>query len=109
MSTAGRIFVVLNLVFAAGFVFFAGTHLQGAADYKQQLASYKQEKEEEVSRLTAQLTAVTQDREDANRELSAAQTARDNFQRLFWQSWSETARITIGHTMPEAVVISLIG
>lgn len=79
MSTAGRIFVVLNLVFAAGFVFFAGTHLQGAADYKQQLASYKQEKEEEVSRLTAQLTAVTQDREDANRELSAAQTARDNY------------------------------
>ena len=39
MSTAGRIFVVLNLVFAAGFVFFAGTHLQGAADYKQQLAT----------------------------------------------------------------------
>lgn len=58
MSPIGRVFIVLNLVFAGGFVAFAGTHLQKQHNYKSKFeaaekaaAEMAKLKDEQISKL----------------------------------------------------------
>lgn len=59
MSPIGRVFIVLNLALAGGFVVFAGTHLQQQHNYKQKLndaVTKAAEKEQTLNNQIAQLT-----------------------------------------------------
>jgi hypothetical protein len=62
MSPIGRVFIVLNLALAGGFVAFAGTHLQKQHDYKSQLETAQTAALEKEKELTAQIDVLTNER-----------------------------------------------
>lgn len=53
MSPIGRVFIVLNLVLAGVFAWFAGTNLQRQFDYKQELTNVKEAHDKEIQNLNA--------------------------------------------------------
>jgi hypothetical protein len=93
MSPIGRVFIVLNLALAGGFVAFAGTHLQQQHNYKDQLQEATKEaakKEQELgdrikvleSDLTTQEVAKTQFETQLNTTRDLLENAKLENQRL---------------------------
>jgi hypothetical protein len=62
MSPIGRVFIVLNLVLAAGFAWVSGTYLQKQDNYKQQLARAQTASAEEIKTLKVQIGRLEQER-----------------------------------------------
>jgi len=74
MSPIGRVFIVLNLLLAGGFVVFAGTHLQQQHNYK---TLYKQEQDDRKK--DADVAAQSLARaEQAARDFELAKTTNQN-------------------------------
>jgi len=59
MSPIGRVFIVLNLALAGGFVAFAGTHLQQQSNYKQKLADAEKKASDKEQVLNSQIAKLT--------------------------------------------------
>jgi hypothetical protein len=78
MSPIGRVFIVLNLILAGTFVGFAGTYLKRAADWKQKHEALVADKAKNDARLQAEIENRTNERNQAQRQLS---TAKSNFDR----------------------------
>ncbi|MCA8950267.1 MAG: hypothetical protein KDE27_12250 [Planctomycetes bacterium] len=85
MSPIGRVFIVLNLALAGGFVFFAGTHLQQQHNYKEQLQEANDKAAEKEKELTAQIDRLSSERtqlevakSQREAELTATQTTLKN-------------------------------
>src|SRR5262245_43630395 len=51
MSPIGRVFIVLNLALAGGFLVVSGTHLQKQDNYKKQLEAAKKDAAEKIAAL----------------------------------------------------------
>lgn len=62
MSPIGRVFIVLNLVLAGGFVYVSGTYLQKQHNYKEQLTSEKEAHDATRKQKDDQILALTNDR-----------------------------------------------
>lgn len=73
MSPIGRVFIVLNLALAGGFVAFSGTHLQQQHNYKEQLQQAQDAAEEKQKELQAQIDQLSSERTT----LEVAKTARE--------------------------------
>lgn len=73
MSPIGRVFIVLNLALAGGFVVFSGTHLQQQHNYKEALANAEKTAAETEANLNRQIETLTSDRNT----LENAKTARE--------------------------------
>ena len=61
MNSVARVFVVLNLILAAGFLLAAGTFLHQNENFKGQLTSEKQKHSEVISTLTAEKQGIQDD------------------------------------------------
>jgi len=68
MSPIGRVFIVLNLALAGTFVGFAGTYLQHQDNYKELLAEAQTDAEEAKSLADAQITKLTDEKNDLERQ-----------------------------------------
>lgn len=74
MSPIGRVFIVLNLLLAGGFVVFAGTNLQGQHKYKSELLE-----ERDARKKDNETAAQTQARLEAEaRQFENAKTTNEN-------------------------------
>ncbi|MCR9247276.1 MAG: hypothetical protein NXI31_19765 [bacterium] len=73
MSPIGRVFIVLNLALAGGFVVFAGTHLQQQHNYKSQLEEAQTAAAEKEKQLSGEIARL----EDERTSLEVAKTARE--------------------------------
>ncbi len=69
MSTIGRVFIVLNLALAVGFVFAAGTFLQRHTDYKAQYEAKVDELAQEKANYEGRSAELTNEIQDKDREL----------------------------------------
>ena len=81
MSTIGKVFIILNLVFSAGFLGWASNALAHAEDYKKQIADEKAasakalaEKQKEVDDLTVEKNAVTDQQRQFREQRDAFET-----------------------------------
>lgn len=77
MSPIGRIFIVLNLALAGGFVYFSGVYLQRATDWKQKHDTLQADMQKQVDQLTGQLTAEQAQKRDSDRKLNASEQAKN--------------------------------
>jgi uncharacterized protein YhaN len=74
MSPIGRVFIVLNLALAAGFVVVSGTHLQKQHNYKSQLEAEKAARKTQVDELNNTIATLTGDRQKFENAKTAAET-----------------------------------
>lgn len=77
MSPIGRVFIVLNLALAGGFVVVSGTHLQKQHNYKSQLEAEKAARKADVDRLNSEIDKLTADRQKFENAKTAAETQFD--------------------------------
>lgn len=62
MSPIGRVFIVLNLVLAAGFVFTGGQLLQNQHKYKQLLSTEQEARKADADKATSEINGLKQER-----------------------------------------------
>lgn len=62
MSPIGRVFIILNLLLAGGFVVVSGTHLQTKNNYKSQLEAANKKSADEIAKLTAEKDKLAAER-----------------------------------------------
>lgn len=89
MSPIGRVFIVLNLVLAGGFLAFSGTHLQKQHHFKVRFEQEAKAHSDDVTRLNA--------------EKDALEKERNNFEnaKTSTQGQLEAAQVTIGQLNDE--------
>ncbi|MBM3974913.1 MAG: hypothetical protein FJ301_12530 [Planctomycetes bacterium] len=96
MSPIGRVFIILNLLLAGGFVVVSGTHLQTKNNYKLQLADANKKSADEIAKLNAEKDKLAAERntfenaksaseERANQMLNANQLLTDENKRYAQQ------------------------
>lgn len=76
MSPIGRVFIVLNLVLAAGFLFFAGTYLQRQDDYKKAYESEQKKHSEDNAQHVANIKDLQDRLTGANTQVAQLDTER---------------------------------
>lgn len=113
MSPIGRVFIVINLALAGGFVVVSGTHLQQQHNYKTKLEETQEaatEKEQQLQRTIEQLTndrttlevAKTARETELNSVKNSLDEALDENKRLNQQMASMTADVKSLVAMAEA-------
>ncbi len=78
MSAIGRIFIVLNLILAAGFLGWASSALTTVEDYKGQLADKQAELDTLVQEKDDEISAITNERDARTDESRTAREERDD-------------------------------
>lgn len=80
MSPIGRIFIVLNLALAGGFVYFSGVYLQRATDWKAKHETLKETTDSQVVQLQGQVASSQDDLRDKERQLTASETQNNSLE-----------------------------
>lgn len=76
MSQVARVFVVLNLLVAVGFLFAAATFLAANKDYKDQLTREKDARKTEVGQLNAKIDELQKQYEKLDRDYNSTKESR---------------------------------
>jgi hypothetical protein len=74
MSPIGRVFIILNLLLAGGFVVVSGTHLQKQHNYKTKLEAEKKAHDDDVTKLTAENKKLEAERNQFENAKTANET-----------------------------------
>ena len=77
MSTIGRIFTVLNLILAAGFVVFTGTYLKESSDYRTQFNDKSEELTKAKASFDLKLKTASDNLNNVKLALSRSESAKD--------------------------------
>jgi hypothetical protein len=93
MSPIGRIFIVLNLFLAGGFVYFSGVYLQNATDWKQKHATDTAALQTQVTDLSASVQAKESERADTERKMIASETSKNSLENENQELRSENERL----------------
>lgn len=93
MSPIGRVFIVLNLILAGGFVFTAGQLLQNQHNYKEQLTAEKQARSEEVGKLNNEITGLKEERNKFEVASSSNQTRAEQLQVMLDRANDDNKRL----------------
>lgn len=109
MSPIGRVFIVLNLVCAGGFVYFAGTHLQQQHNYKQQLTKEQEARKQEVAEKQAQIDQLTDRVNTLDRAKLAGETELASVKNALDQAQAENKRLTAQVADNSADIDKLLG
>lgn len=104
MSPIGRVFIVLNLVLAGGFLVVSGTHLQQEHNYKVQLQTEKTDRAEEARKLNEQISRLTADRNSFENSNTANQTAKQALENTNAQLLDENKVLTAKNAEFEGVL-----
>ncbi|MBM3962205.1 MAG: hypothetical protein FJ306_09950, partial [Planctomycetes bacterium] len=74
MSPIGRVFIVLNLLLAGGFVVVSGTHLQKQHNWKSKFEAEKKAHDDDVTKLTAESKRLESERNTFENAKTANET-----------------------------------
>jgi hypothetical protein len=74
MSPIGRVFIVLNLLLAGGFVVVSGTHLQKQHNWKSKYESEKKDRADDVTKFTAEVKRLESERNTFENAKTANET-----------------------------------
>ncbi len=74
MSPIGRVFIVLNLVLAGGFLVVSGTHLQQQHNYKTKLEAEQTARADDAGKANNQIQELTKERNSFENAKTAAET-----------------------------------
>jgi len=94
MSPIGRTFIVLNLIFASGFVFIAGTYLQQSTNWKQKYDTSSTDAEAAAKKAVAEMDAVRAELESAKNNLTATVSSLKSTETRLEEAKNENERLT---------------
>ena len=94
MSPIGRVFILLNLVLAGGFVAVSGTHLQQQHNYKTQLKQEQDARAAEVGEKNRQITELTSERNTFETAKTANERLKEQLEVRLAQQEDENKRLT---------------
>jgi hypothetical protein len=93
MSPIGRVFIVLNLLLAGGFVAVSGTHMQQQHNYKTKLADAEKAHADKVAQLESTSARLEKERNDFENAKTANETALDAVRTTNGQLQDENKRL----------------
>jgi hypothetical protein len=93
MSPIGRVFIVLNLALAGGFVVVSGTHLQKQHNYKTQLEKEQADRKKDVDLLTQQVGQLERERTSFENQKTEKETKLGAAENQIAQLKDETKRL----------------
>ncbi len=93
MSPIGRVFIVLNLALAGGFVVVSGTHLQKQHNYKEQLTQEQDKHKKAVDLLSQQVGQLERERNSFENLKTEKETALGAAQNQIAQLRDENKRL----------------
>ncbi|MEZ5963488.1 MAG: hypothetical protein R3F56_06550 [Planctomycetota bacterium] len=94
MSPIGRIFIVLNLGLAFGFVAIAGTYLKNSTNWKQKYDTATADADTASKKMAAEMDAVRSELEGAKNNLTAYTTNLKGTETRFEEAKAENERLT---------------
>jgi hypothetical protein len=94
MSPIGRVFIVLNLVLAGGFLVVSGTHLQQQHNYKSKLAEEQKARTDDAAKFGQQITTLTGERNTFENAKTANESAKQNLENTNAQLMDENKRLS---------------
>ncbi|MBL8753282.1 MAG: hypothetical protein JNK15_08280 [Planctomycetes bacterium] len=94
MSPIGRVFIVLNLALAGGFVVVSGTHLQKQHTYKEKLEKEQADRKKDVDLLTQQVKTLEGERNQFENGKTKAETDVANLTNSNQQLVDENKRLS---------------
>jgi len=107
MSPIGRVFIILNLVLAGGFVAVSGTHLQQQHNYKTQLTQEQEARAKEVGEKNRQITDLTTERNNFENAKTAQERKAEQLDVQLRKSDDENKRLSQKNDQIEADIKSL--
>lgn len=94
MSPIGRVFIILNLVLAGGFVAVSGTHLQQQHNYKTQLQQEQEARTKEVGEKNRQIADLTTERNNFENAKTANERKAEQLEVRLTQAEDENKRLS---------------
>jgi hypothetical protein len=104
MSPIGRVFIVLNFAFAAGFVAVAGTHLQQQQNFKTLYEQEQSSKKAEVEKLTKQNDDLAKERNNFEQAKTANETEKGQLLVALAREKDDVKRLTQQNAEYEGVL-----